>query len=275
MKKKITSVLVTLLSCLIVAVPTLAINVFAESALPRLVDDAELLTNSEETSLLDRIDEVSKDYKCDIVIVTVDSLGDKTSTEYADDFFDYNGYGFGDTYDGILLLVSMEERDWAISTTGYGIEVFTDAGLDYIEDEFIPYLSKGEYAKSFNCFVDCCEKFLIQAENGNPYDIDNMPIKLLELKYIPIAIIIGFIIATIVVSVMKSSLTSVRNQKAAANYMRNGSMKITNQRDSFLYKNVSKIKRDTSSSSSGGHRGGSSTHRSSSGKSHGGSHGKF
>lgn len=274
MKKKITSVLVAVLSCLIFAIPVFTVNVGAESDLPRLVDDSDLLTDGEEEYLLDRLDEVSEEYQCDVVIVTVDSLEGKTSREYADDFFDYNGYGFGDTYDGVFLLVSMEERDYWISTTGYGIEVFTDAGLDYIEDEFVPYLSSGDYAKSFNTFVDLCEKFLIQAETGQPYDVNNKPFKILEWYYIPLALIIGFVIAAIVVNIMKSSLTSVRNQKTATNYIRNGSMKITNQRENYLYHNVSKVRRDTSSSSSG-RRGGSSTHRSSSGRSHGGSGGKF
>lgn len=274
MKKKITSVLVAVLSCMIFAIPVFTVNVSAESNLPRLIDDSDLLTDSEEDSLLDRLDEVSEEYQCDVVIVTVDSLDGKTSTEYADDFFDYNGYGFGDSYDGILLLVSMEYRDYAISTTGYGIEVFTDAGLGYMEDEFVPYLSSGDYAKSFNTFVDLCEQFLIQAEEGKSYDVGNMPFKMPEWYYVPVAIIIGFVIALIIVSIMKSSLTSVHKQRAAENYMRNGSLRITNQRENYLYNNVSKIRRDTSSGS-GGSRGGSSTHRSSSGRSHGGSHGKF
>ena len=261
------------LACVIFAVPVFTVTASAESDLPRLVDESDLLSNREEKDLLERLDDVSDDYQCDVVIVTVDSLDGKTATEYADDFYDYNGYGYGRNYDGILLLVSIEYRDYAISTTGYGIEVFTDAGLSYIEDEFIPYLSSGDYAKSFNTFVDLCEKFLIQAENGEPYDIDNMPFIMLEWYYIPLAIIIGFVISAIIVNIMRSGLTSVSKQRAASNYIRNGSMKVTNQRDNYLYKNVNRTKIETSSSS--GSRGGSSTHRSSSGRSHGGSSGKF
>ncbi|MBO5147409.1 MAG: TPM domain-containing protein [Clostridia bacterium] len=40
------------------------------------------------------IDEVSEKHKFDLVIVTVNSLNGKTSTEFADDFYDYNDYGF-------------------------------------------------------------------------------------------------------------------------------------------------------------------------------------
>jgi uncharacterized membrane protein YgcG len=94
---------------------------------------------------------------------------------YADDFYDYNGYGFGANNDGCLLLVSMEDRDWWISTTGYGITALTDAGIEYIGDEFVSYLSDAEYAKGFDMFADLVDKFVTQAKEGNPYDVGNMP----------------------------------------------------------------------------------------------------
>ena len=52
----------------------------------------------------------------DLVVVTANTLGGKSPMEYADDYYDYNGY----TDDGALLLVSMEDRDWWISTKGSG-----------------------------------------------------------------------------------------------------------------------------------------------------------
>lgn len=286
MKNKITSILVVLLSCLMLSIPAFAINVSADEIstnkistnekLPRLVDRDNLLSDIEETDLIKRLNEVSEAHKCDIVIVTVDSIGNSTATDYADDFFDYNGYGFGDSHDGILLLISLEERDWAISTTGKAIQVFTDSGLSYIEAKFKPHLSNGNYAKSFNIFVDCCEDFLIEAENDRPYDIDNKPIQPPSLQNAVISIFLGFILAFIIVNILKSSLKTVRKQPMATEYMRQGSMRITNQNDRYLYNNVNKIRRDTTSSSSGSRsRGGSRTHRSSSGRRHGGSSGKF
>ena len=103
-----------------------------ERNLPRLVDDAGLLSDSEEEELLGELDEISERQEFDVAVVTVNSLEGKTAEAYADDFYDYHGYGFGTDHDGILLLVSMEARDWHITTTGYGITAFTDAGIEYI-----------------------------------------------------------------------------------------------------------------------------------------------
>jgi uncharacterized protein len=245
-----------------------------------LVDEAGLLTQAQADGLLKKLDEISERQKCDVAVVTVNSLDGKTSEAYADDFYDYNGYGMGSGYDGILLLISMEDRDWAITTHGFGIPAFTDAGQEYMVSQFRPYLSDGNYADAFSRFAELCDGFLTAAKAGNSYDIGNLPnsVKPFSLKAflntLPITIIVGIILSFIITSLMKSTLKSVRRQAAAKNYLRNGSLNITESRDVFLYTTVSKVKSKDSDSSSGS-GGGSSTHSSSSGRSHGGSSGKF
>ncbi len=43
--------------------------------------------------------------------------------------YDYCEYGYGADKDGVLLLISTEDNDVYISTCGYGITAFTDAGI--------------------------------------------------------------------------------------------------------------------------------------------------
>ncbi|MDI9489773.1 MAG: TPM domain-containing protein [Clostridiaceae bacterium] len=282
MKKIFISKIALLLICLVSIVLLLPENISAgqipeERLLPRLIDGADLLTDSEEAKLLERLDEISEKYQTDVVIVTNYSLEGKTSTAYADDFFDYNGYGFGENADGILFLLSMEERDWAISTTGSGIQTFTDAGLEYIVDEFISDISDAKYAQGLNKYLDLVEKFLKQAATGKPYDVGNMPKKPLAWYFLPITLVGGMLISYMIVSGMKSKLKTVKRQAAADDYVRHESFRLNDRRDLYLYSHVSRTARPTESSSSGGgsRSGGSRTHSSSSGRSHGGSRGKF
>ena len=147
---------------------------------PTLVDREHLLSSSEAEALSKRLAEIGSEYKCDVVIVTVPSLDGKTSEAYADDYFDYNGYGYGAkpnaegttiNGDGVLLLISMEDRDFAISTSGYAIKAFTDYGIQtYLEDLFLPYLSNNDFSGGFNAFADGCESLLKTAREGIPYD---------------------------------------------------------------------------------------------------------
>lgn len=78
--------------------------------MPRLADNAGLLTDSEQSQLLNKLDEISDRQQVDVVVVTTDSLKGKTPEAYADDFYDDNGYGYGADCDGVLLLVSIQKR---------------------------------------------------------------------------------------------------------------------------------------------------------------------
>ena len=93
-----------------------------------LDDQAGLLDAEQKESLSSTLDEISEREQVDVVIVTVNSLEGKTAQAYAEDYFIDRGYGQGENGDGILFLLDMGDRNWAIATHGYAIEVFTDAG---------------------------------------------------------------------------------------------------------------------------------------------------
>jgi len=75
-----------------------------------VVDMAGILTLSEQQEIASRFTEFSESLKTDASVVLVADTGDLTAEAYADDFFDYGGYGYGEDRDGILLLI----------VTGYG-----------------------------------------------------------------------------------------------------------------------------------------------------------
>lgn len=242
----------------------------------RVVDMAELLSDSDKTALLSKLDEISERQKLDIVVLTVNTLDGKTPRDYADDFYDYNGYGFGENKDGILLLVSMEDRDWWISTTGYGITALTDAGIEYISKKFLSDLSDGDYAQAFTTYAELCDQFITQAKTGEPYDTGNMPKEPFNVAWnILVAFVIGLVVAFVVTNIMKKQLKTVQLKSEANNYVKSNSMIVTENRDLFLYNQVSRRARPKETDNRSGSSGGSSTHTSSSGSSHGGGGGKF
>ena len=258
MKRKLFTLMLIL--CLVAG---LSLTAYASSN--HLVDDAGLLTDTEAANLEAKLSQISDRHNVDIVIVAVDSTDGKSPMDFADDYYDYNGY----RADGILLLVSMDDSDWWVSTTGYGITAITDAGLDYMSDRFVPYLSDGEFAQAFEKFADLCDEFITQAKTGDPYDSHNLPKEPFSLvTNLLIALGIGLVVAWIVTGSMKAKLKTVRQQAKADDYMTPGSLHLTYSRDLFLYTHLDRREKQTSSS-------GSSTHTSSSGTTHGGGGGKF
>jgi len=191
----------------------------------------------------------------------VDSVADQTLSEYADDYYDNGGYA----PDGILLLVSLGEGDSFISTAGYGITAFTDAGLEYIFDQFIYLLSDGEYAEAFQTFARLCDDFITQAKTGDPYDSHNLPKEPFSVTgSLVIAVIIGLLAGWIVTGNMKKQLKTVVKKVKADKYITANSLQVTGSQDLFLYTQVERKEKPKSSS-------GSTTHTSSSGTTHGGS----
>ncbi len=266
MKKRILSLIFAVLLCFLSM--TVA---YAESDLPRLVDDADLLLDYEEEELLSLLDEISERQQFDVVVVTVQSLDGYSAQAYADDFYDYNGYGFGSSYDGALLLLAMDEREWYISTCGYGITALTDYGIEYIGDEMLSDLSGGFYYDAFVTFAQLCDEFVTQAVNGEAFDVYNAPKSSFPFfKILLIALVIGLVVGLIAVLIMKAQLKSVAFKANANSYEKPGSMQVTNAHELFLYRNVSRVKKAENNSS-----GGSSVHTSSSGRSHGGGGGRF
>ena len=238
----------------------------------RLVDNADLLTEEEENLLLARLDEVSQRQQFDVVIVTASSIDGKSPMAYADDFFDYNGYGVGVDRSGALLLLSMADRDWWISTRGYGITALTDFGIEKIgEDMIADGLSDGAYYDAFVTFIRDCDSYVTAAKNGEPIDVGTYKAPFAFVKAIGISAVIGLVVAMIVGSSLKGKMKTVRAASAAAAYTRPGSFFLREQNDVFLYNNVTRTAKPQESRSGGG----SSTHTSSSGASHGGGGGKF
>ncbi|MBQ1412394.1 MAG: TPM domain-containing protein [Clostridia bacterium] len=250
----------------------------SERLLPRFVDYAGLVSGDDASALLETLNTISEAHQMDVVVVTQYSLGGKTPMEYADDFYDYNGYGFGENRDGILLLLGMEDRDWRITTTGKGITVFTDAGQEYMSDRFVSYLSDGDYYGGFNRFAELCDEFMTHyEETDKAYDTGDLPKEPFGWFMAILGCGVGgLLVGLITVTVMKSDLKSVRPQAAAGAYTKPGSLKISLKNDVYLYNTVSRTAKpqdtDSGSHSSGG---GSSSHSSSSGSSHGGSGGHF
>lgn len=253
------------LSVLLCLILTLSISAFAAS--PKIVDDADLLTASQEATLETRAEALASEYGIDVVIVTVDSLGYKTATEFADDYFDNNGYGVGPRYSGVLFLLSMEDRDWAISTHGNAISALTDYGLDQLFGSISGELEENNYYTALSDYLTELDVYFEAYANGTPIDREASLADV--LPFLLGGLVLGLIAAAATIYVMKRGMNTARAQNSAQSYVTPGTFEMGVQRDIFLYSHTSRVRRSESDS------GGSSTHRSSSGRSHGGRSGKF
>jgi uncharacterized protein len=298
----------------VIASIVIALSLSVSAANPRLVDDADLLTDSEKSVLLERLDSLSSQNDFDIVIVTADNLSgysfygafysDEDIEEFADDYFDANGYGFGENHDGVLLAVNMNDRAYHISTSGSGIDAISDYDIEQLGGMIVSYLADADYYNAFSAFADEAAQCVIDYRNGvtdeytygdenygeynygnyGEYNYRNTLTKAEKFKEDApknaiVSIIIGLVVGFISVTSMKNKLTSVSHKSGAADYAVTDSISFSNNAEVFLYNNITAVPKpkDPPQNKTGGGGGfsGSTVHTSHSGSSHGGGGGHF
>ena len=223
---------------------------------PRLVDDADIFTDEEEAELTAKLDSLRENFpQSDFVVFTDNSSYGLDHDVYAPDFYVFNGYGVGDDYNGVILLICMEEgnRGWYIWGTGGCEKLFqSDANIDHLNSTISPYLRDGEYAQGVSAYLD--DLNVLFSKGHFPKGI--RPLVVIG------ALLGGLVIGFIVRAVLESEMNNVHEAVQADRYLDTGSVQLRHSADYFLYRTVNRVKREKSSSS---HSSSSSSGRSGSG----------
>ena len=241
--KKLLSLFLALLLCL-----GLAVTASAETEEVHLYDQAGLLQYQHERILEEKLRELSARHDAQIMIITLASLEGWDADTYVEELYDGLDLGYGPDRDGVLLMLSMDPREFRILSNGMpGVAIDTDA-IGEITDTITPDLSAGDFYTAFDTFLDRCDYYLDGHVNGFPFPAG---------ERLLLALVIGLVVGLIVVFALKGQLKSVRMQRRAHDYVKSGSIQVTVSRDLFLYRTVNRVRRQTSSSS-GSRSGGSS-----------------
>lgn len=261
MKKKIIPFISTLIFIL-------SFGIIVSAYVNPVVDEAMLLSQDEKEKLISVIDEFREKYNMDAAIVTSNNLNGKSPRDYADDYYDYNGYGLGNEKSGLLLLIDMDGRNIWISTTGEAIEYFSDNRIESIINDISKYLSNEEYFDGCNMFLTDIKYYIDKGipEGQYTYSEEESTTKIIFIA-LGTAAIISIVMCVLVVNSYKNSKSI-----STVNYVDHNSISFTRRRDTFVntFTTRTKIERNNNNGS-----GGSSTHTSSSGSTHGGGGGKF
>lgn len=220
-----------------------------------LDDSANLLSSDEETSLKDIITQISDRNEINLAFVTVNDLNGASFSHYnsVQDYADmyYETY-FGQNTDGMVVLLTLSDeygkRTIYFSTSGKCIRRFNDNEREKLLDDVLDR-DNPDSAGYYQFFYAIAQRLQTDLP---PH---------LNWYMLPLALLIGFVIALLIMMGFKRQLKSVRMERGAANYVRPGSMNVTASRDTYLYSTVSRTAKPKDSGGS---------HTSSGGGSHGG-----
>lgn len=236
-------------------------------------DTLGYLTQDEATSLQAEIESMQQAYSLDAVIVIVDNLDGKTPSAYAEDYYDYNGYGVGEDRSGLALLINMGDRDIAIATSGHAIDIFTDDRIASMISSIGTCLRDEAFYDAGTTFLSDIASYVTagvpdgqhRVETDRSY-IDKVGSMMTNVWVYVIALAVA-VIVVIVITLSSGGKVTVDNKT----YEEAGAFVLTGSQDDYLREVTTCAK--ISSDSDGGS--GSSTHTGSSGSTHGGGSGKF
>ena len=235
--KRLLSLLLGLLLCLLLSAAAFADGEDA-AQLSHITDEAGLLSDSQRAALEADAQSIADKYQCGIYIVTVGDYRDYSSTDVTDcakSIYNNFSLGWGTERDGVLLLLSMADRDYAIIAYGsFGNAAFTDYGKDVLAGKFLDELNGDQWADGFQAYLDQCEEMIGMARNGNALDVGNEPmdpaVKLLLIVALPC------LAALIVCGVFAAQMKTARKQTAAADYVIPGSVELRVREDVFTHR---------------------------------------
>ena len=240
-----------ILTVLILLLTLLAIPVQA-SEYQFVFDEAMLLTTPKTAELDDRAEDISVHYGCGVYIVTLydyQEYGNNVRSA-AENFFLIHNLGIGSDANGVLLMLSMAERDYALIAHGsIGNSTFTDYGKELLSEEFLDDFRYDDWAGGFSDYLSACESFFEQASAGAPVDVTNQSIR--DEKFpLVLILLIPALIAGVSCGIMVATMKTARSKTHADEYQKE--VHLTDRRDQFITRTVVRQKIESSSSSSGG-----------------------
>lgn len=233
-------------------------KIYAENQIDYVTDAAGIISSEEIAELDSRAREISEKYDCGVYIIVLDDFKKYVSSEdmagAAREIFGGYDLGFNEDKSGILLLLSMAERDYYLVAHGYGNIAFTDFGKEYLADEFLDDLADDDWNSGFEDYLDTCDMMLKTAIEGRPIDVNYVPDPWWAKPLgIAICVLFGFLIGWIVIMILKSQLESVMAGSDADNFVSENGLTLSVETDVFTRKTESRTyspKSDNSSDSS-------------------------
>lgn len=257
----------TLAMLLALSFATAAYASASNAGLDYVTDAAGLLTASDMAQLQPYAKQVSEEYSCGIYIVIVEDYSDYTYGDVrdcAEEIYTEYDLGFGASRDGVLLLLSMAERDYALIAYGdFANAAFTDYGKEVLADAFLDDFRNDNWCFGFEDYIEKSASMLEQAKNGTPLDVPygsggSSSVKRISPgAKIVFIVVVPCVISALVCLIFALSMKTARRRETAEEYVGSGDVNLRVKQDNYTHTTVSRTPLPKQSSS-GGRGGGTS-----------------
>ena len=258
----------------------------------QVIDDARLFSASEVARMNEIIARIEAEHQVDMVVLTTYDVPNDYSEsmwhirDYADDFYDRGGYGMGEDFSGMLILLDMNNRAIWLSTGGVMIDYITDAREEDIIDRAYSSLSYGRYGDAMITALNRVEYYMNKGRQEGSFRYDEVTGQRVSGYYntlttaeMGIAALAGGSVALVIFLTVNGSY-NLRGSTYSYDRAANATVHLTKDEEVFVRQFTQRTPRHTPTNSGGSRgggmrSGGSGVHRSSGGRSHGGGGRRF
>ncbi len=234
-----------------------------------ITDHAGLLTEEERAELEAIALEACSDHAFRVYIYIMEDMKDQgfyDAESIGNAIYDSEHLGYGEYHDGILLFLSMAERDYSIIQEGYQLSY---SRLDRIEEGLLEYLADDDWYRGFEYFLVQCYQSLDQSADVSTYQEEAAPVNAHDVEDTYVA---GVFRVNLASAVMIPALICIvlvilhlRESKAGimSSYMKEEDLYVTYRNDTHIDTTTRIITHSSSSGAGGRSRSGSRGRRSS------------
>ena len=243
--KRLLSLFTAVLLLALLVIPVSA----AETPEYGIYDLEELLTEEEYWTLEEYAQEISEQRQCAVYFLTVDDFrnyGDGEIFDVARQIFLASDFGMGENRDGVMLILSMADRDYSLIVHGFGETALTDYGREYICEHFLDDFADNDWYGGVQDYLMYTDDLLAQAREGKIYDRYNW---ITGGVLWACSLILGVVISLIVCLIQRAMMRKkVHEQTNALGYV-HGDVHITRRRD--VYSHTTEVRRKIEKKDSG------------------------
>ena len=215
-----------------------------------VVDNANLLSANQIQTLTSKIQQIEQKHGVRIGINFLQTVGNQ-NVDTVSNYLLRQNYSGGEN-GGANLLVVMDSRSWNIAIDAkMNQRILSYSDIAYLNDGFMDKLHSENFAGAATVYLENIDELLTYYEqHGEPFDRAAQFNPMALAAAILISIILGFAVRSWLIG----SMSNVRHAIEASDYLKRDSVRMTEQRDTYLFTNVSRRPKSSGSKNSGGGR---------------------
>lgn len=150
--------------------------------------------------------------------------------------------GMGEEQNGVLLIMSMSERDYSILAYGSDAHyAFTDYGKEVLENSFLDNFRQNDWYGGFRDYLSGSEELLARAEAGQPLDVSYTDrTGMSKTTNMLITVVVPILVAFSSCEIMKRKMKPVSRRSTAEEYIVPSGVNLSVSQDVFVNRTVTR-----------------------------------